>query len=359
MVQHVPMPMETMMRFYKQLHQFYCGVDLHAKTMHVCIVNQAGEILTHRNIKTRPDALLRLIEPYREGLVVGVECMFSWYWLADLCVDEGIDFVLGHALYMKAIHGGKTKTDKIDSEKIAMMLRGGMMPIAYAYPKSWRATRDLLRRRMYLVRVRSQALAHIQNTNTQYNLPEIGKRICYVANREGVADHFPEGSVRRSVELDLALVDQLDDEIRRVELYLSRHAKVDDPNTYYRLRSISGVGKILALMLLYEIHDIRRFPKVGNFLSYARLVRCTHESAGKRRGAPGRKIGNAHLKWAFSEGTLLMMRSYPEAKRFVATKEKKHGKGKAISILSAKLGRAVYYMLKRKEPFNLEAFFQS
>ena len=144
------------MRFYKQQHPFYCGIDLHAKTMYVCIVNQAGEILVHRDIKTRPDAFLRLIEPYREGLVVGVECMFSWYWLSDLCDTQQIDFVLGHALYMKAIHGGKTKNDKIDSEKIAMMLRGGMMPIAYVYPKPMRATRDLLRRRTYLVRTRKR-----------------------------------------------------------------------------------------------------------------------------------------------------------------------------------------------------------
>jgi transposase len=122
-----------MMRFYKQPHRFYCGVDLHAKTMHVCIVNEAGDILVHRNIKTQEDAFLQLIHPYREGLVVGVECMFSWYWLSDLCDAEKIDFVLGHALYIKAIHGGKSKNDKIDSEKIAMMLRGGMMPIAYAY----------------------------------------------------------------------------------------------------------------------------------------------------------------------------------------------------------------------------------
>jgi transposase len=348
-----------MMRFYQEQHPFYCGIDLHAKTMYVCIVNQAGEILVHRDVKTRPDAFLRLIEPYREGLVVGVECMFSWYWLSDLCDKEGIDFVLGHALYMKAIHGGKSKNDKIDSEKIAMMLRGGMMPIAYVYPKPMRATRDLLRRRMYLVRTRAEALAHIQNTNTQYNLPDIGKRICYSANREGVAEHFPKGSVRRSVELDLALIDQHDEEIRRLELHLSRNAKVDDPNSYYRLRSVPGVGKILSLVMLYEIHRIGRFPRVGNFLSYARLVRCTHESAGKRCGSGSRKIGNAHLKWAFSEATLLFMRSCPEGKRFVAAKEKKHGKGKALSILSAKLGRGVYYMLKRKEPFNLEVFLRN
>jgi len=344
------------MRFYQQQHPFYCGIDLHAKSLYVCILAHDGEIVVHQNIAARPDAFLRLIRPYREGLVVGVECMFSWYWVADLCEEHEIDFVLGHALYMKAIHGGKVKNDKIDSEKIAMLMRGGMMPIAYVYPKEMRATRDLLRRRCYMVGIRARALSHIQNTNTQYNLPDLAKRITYAANREGLAEHFPDGSVRRMIELDLALTDQLDDDIRRIELYLSQNAKIDAPSDYYRLRSIPGVGKILSLVMLYEIHAIHRFPKVGNFLSYARLVRCAHESAGKRCGFGNRKIGNAHLKWAFSEATVLMMKQSAEAKRFVARKERKHGKAKALAILGAKLGRAIYYMLKREEPFDPNLF---
>jgi transposase len=103
--------------------------------------------------------------------------MFTWYWLADLCTQEGIPFVLGHALYRKAIHGGKAKNDKIDAQKIAVLLRGGMFPQAYVYPADMRATRDLLRRRMYLMRKRAELLTHIQNTNSQYNLPEIGKKM--------------------------------------------------------------------------------------------------------------------------------------------------------------------------------------
>ena len=106
------------MRFYSHQHQFYCGIDLHSRSMYVCIQDQSGKILLHRNYHADPDSLLRAIAPYREDLVVAVECIFTWYWIADLCNREGIDFVLGHALYMKAIHGGKTKNDKIDSQKI-------------------------------------------------------------------------------------------------------------------------------------------------------------------------------------------------------------------------------------------------
>ena len=86
------------MRFYTQQHQFYCGIDLHARTMYLCILNRDGEILVHRNMKTRPDTFLTAIAPYWEDLVVCVACLFTWYWLADLCTREGMPFVLGHAL---------------------------------------------------------------------------------------------------------------------------------------------------------------------------------------------------------------------------------------------------------------------
>jgi transposase len=347
------------MRFYTTQHQYYCGIDLHARTMYVCILNRDSEIMVHRNIKATPEALLKILAPYRDDLVIAVECMFTWYWLADFCVQEGISFVLGHALYMKAIHGGKTKNDKIDAHKIAVLLRGGMLPQAYVYPAEMRATRDLLRRRMYLMRKRAELLAHIQNTNSQYNLPEIRKKLAYKANRTGVAERFPEPSVRKTVEVDLQLIHAYDELLRELELYMVTTAKQHDVHTFYRLRSIPGVGKILALVLLYEIHDINRFPRVQAFVSYARLVKCPRESAGKRLGTGGHKIGNVHLKWAFSEAAVLFLRKNPLGQTYLTKLARKHGKAKALSILAHQLGRAVYFMLKRHEPFDMHKFLSA
>ena len=194
------------MRFYTKQHPFYCGIDLHARSMYVCILNQDSEIMLHRNMKASPETFLKAIAPYRETMVVAVDCIFTWYWLADLCAHEGIPFVLGHALYMQAIHGGKAKNDKIDSHQIAGLLRGGMLPQAYVYPAAMRATRDLLRRRMYLTRKRAELLAHIQNTNSQYNLPEIGKKLAYKANRAGGAERLPALAGHQSLAVDLALL---------------------------------------------------------------------------------------------------------------------------------------------------------
>ena len=176
------------MRFYTTSHKHYCGIDLHAKSMYVCIMNQEGDVVLHRNMQTKPENFLRAIEPFREDLVVAVECIFTWYWLADLCADEGIHFVLGHALYIKAIHGGKAKNDRIDSLKIATILRGGMPAQAYVYPAEWRSTRDLLRRRLRFSHQRAQLLAHVRNTHYQYNLEGPKGRVAYRANREGVAE---------------------------------------------------------------------------------------------------------------------------------------------------------------------------
>src|SRR5512134_1507593 len=231
------------MRFYTRQHRYYCGIDLHARTMYVVVTDQAGRVLVERNMKTSAAEWLKLIEPYRPDVVVAVECIFTWYWLADLCAKEGIPFVLGHALYMKAIHGGKAKSDKIDAHKIAALLRGGMIPQAYVYPAAMRSTRDLLRRRLHLVRKRGQLLAHILNTNSQCNLPEFGGRINYRANRAGVAERFQDPCVRKSIEVDLDLIAHYDKLIQDLDLHIIRTVKSDDPDTFYRLQSIPGVGK--------------------------------------------------------------------------------------------------------------------
>ena len=194
------------MRFYTKQHPFYCGIDLHARSMYVCVLSQDGEIRLHRNMKAAPEPFLKAVAPYRDGLVVAVECIFTWYWLADLWAQEGMPFVLGQALYMKAIHGGKAKNDKIDSQKIAALLRGGRLPQAYVYPAQLRATRALRRRRTHLMRKRSELLAHVHNTNSQYNLPEIGTKIASKANRAGGAERLSDPAVPKTIEVDLALI---------------------------------------------------------------------------------------------------------------------------------------------------------
>jgi transposase len=347
------------MRFYTRQHKHYCGIDLHARMMYLCVVNTAGAVLLSRNIDCTPQAFLSAVKGFRDDLVVAAECMFTWYWLADLCARENIPFVLGHALYMRAIHGGKAKNDRIDAHKIAVLLKGGMIPQAYVYPPEMRATRDLLRRRNHLMRKRSELIAHIQNTISQYNLPAFEGRIRKRHERDGLLAHFPDVQVRNSVGLDLALIDHYDELLPKLERHIRACAKGHDARSLVLLRSIHGADLIIPLIILYEIHDISRFPRVQDFLSYCRLVKPTRESAGKIQGHSGRKIGNAHLKWAFGELATTFLRANPRAQSLHEQLKKKHGKGKALSILAAKLARAVYFMLSRGRVFEADRFYQN
>jgi transposase len=346
-----------MKRCYSSQHRFYVGVDLHARTMFTHVLDDKGRTVFERDLPTNPDVFLEAIAPFRPDLVVGAECMFSWYWLADLCEDHDIPFALGHALAMKHIHGAKTKTDRIDAAKLASLLRGGLFPMGYVYPRAKRQTRDLLRRRSFFVRQRAQLIAHIVNTNTQFNLPPLAKKLTYAANRSAdLVERFADPSTRLMVSADLAMIDHFDEQIAEVELHLKRTAKVDDPVTFAFLQTVPGIGPILGLTLLYEVDDIARFPEPGNFLSYSRLVRCAHESAGKKTGTGGKKIGNAHLKWAVSEAACLMIRSCLPVKSWLQRQEKKKGKKKALSILEAKIGRAVYHLWRKQVPFDVKRF---
>lgn len=347
------------MKVYNKQHPYYCGIDLHARTMYVCILDNTGKKVYHKNIPCKPERFLQAIEPFRNNLVVGVECIFCWYWIADLCEEEGIDFILGHALYMKAIHGVKTKNDRIDSLKIARLIRGGNFPVAYVYPPEMRATRDLMRRRNHFVRKRAELISHIQNTTMQYNLEPLGaiSRPHHRRDKD-ITGHFPDPVVQLIVETDLQLIDHYDPIIKNLDKQILALAKGHDPVSLHLLRSIHGVGEVLALTMLYEIHNINRFPRRGEFCSYARLVKGQKSSAGKNYGTTGGRIGNAHLRWAFSEAAVLFLRKNPDAQRYYNRLINRHGKSKALSIIAKRLGIAVYYMLKRGKPFNITMFLQ-
>lgn len=344
------------MRFYRGQHRHYCGVDLHARSMYLCILDASGTIVLHRKIPADRDAFLHAIESYREDLVVCAECIFCWYWLADVCVEQGLTFVLAHALYLKAIHGGKAKNDRVDSEKLATLLRGGSIPMAYVYPPEMRSTRDLLRRRLFFNRARSELLTHIRNTFHQYNLtiPD-RQRISSPAQRQGLVEAFEDPLARESVQADLFLCEQYESLLKELERTILERARKQAPRSLRLLRTTPGIGKILGLTLVYEIHTIERFPSVQQFCSYARLVSPVHTSDGKKYGSSGKKIGNAHLKWAYSEAAVGFLRN-SSSEQYYHRLKSKHGKGKALSVLAARLGRATYFMLKNRQEFDMNRF---
>ena len=344
------------MKFYTTLHKYYCGIDLHARLLYVCILDEHGNKLVHQKIKADPHQLHKLLKPYIGQVVVGVECMHCWYWVSDFCREINVEFILGHALYMKAIHGGKAKNDKIDSYKIASLMRGGNFPLAYNYPAETRATRDLLRRRTYVMRHGSELKAHVVNTDSQYNLPAQSLNLKNVSARDGLRDYYDDPVVQRMIALDMNILDCYIRELKHVESFIEGKAKEHYGALLNIVRTFPGIGQILALTILYEIGDINRFPSVQQFASYSRLVKCKAESAGKTYGTSGNKIGNGYLKWAFSEAAVLYLRGNDNAKRYLAKLQKRMSKGKALSALAHKIGRCVYFMLRDRQVFDEDKF---
>ena len=346
------------------LHQteteFNCGIDLHAKSMYICVMNKDGEILVHRNIKHNDfEYFLKVVEPYRHDLTVACECTFNWYWLCDACYDAEIRFVLGHALYMRIIHGTKTKNDKVDSKKIADLLRGNLLPKAYCCSAERRPVRELLRRRIYMMRERSALLAHMSSAVQvcgQDTLSTAEKR--KNDRQDAIPKRFGNELLKLSMEVDLAVTDQLDLQIEKMEQAIVKHTKLTASAEFNILKSVPGIGKILALIIIYEVDDISRFPTVGEFCSYSRLTPSGTESAGKTVGKQGRKMGNQYLKWAFSQAVVTAKRGDSPLKTYIDRLTAKEGKMKANKTIAHRLGRAVYFMLKRGQVFDMKLFLK-
>ena len=344
------------MRFLTATAASYVGVDLHARTLYVCVLDQAGTVKLSRNMAAKPEPFLNAIAPFRSDLLVGCECMHCWYWLADTCRQESIPFALGHAFGMKAVHGSKTKCDRQDAEVIARLLRGGNFPLAYAYPHERRGLRDLLRTRLRLVRQRAELYGHIHTVRRQLNLEPVGSDVKYISKRDAVATDIPDVHTRRGVEARINLLAPLDTEIRRLERDIELAAEEHYPTELAALQTIPGVGRIISMTILLEIDTITRFDTRQQFCSYARLIRPKLESGGKIVGRGNGKPGNAWLKWAFSEAAVLSAQKDERMKKCLAKWQSKHGSGKGLSIFAHKLGRVVYHLLRTKKVFDVDRF---
>jgi transposase len=257
-------------------------------------------------MQAAPEPFLKAIAPDQEALVVCVACLFTWYGLADVCARESLPFVLGHALDMQALPGGNATHDSIDAPNIAVLLRGGLLPQASGSPAEMRATRDLRRRRRHFLRKRAAGRTHVQHTHRQSNLPAIGQKMAYQANRAGVAERLPDPAGPQSIAVDLALMGHDDQLLRDVERSILTTAQPHDANTLSLRRTVPGLGESLSLVLLDDIHDRQRFPRGQDVVSDCRLIKWAKASAGKRYGTAGSKMGNASLTGAFADAAVLV-----------------------------------------------------
>jgi transposase len=339
---------------------YYGGIDLHARSMFVTVMNKAGKVLFRRDMPNDFKVFAQFMKPFLPRLAVGVESTYNWYWLADACRPAKIPFYLGHALYMKAITGGKKKNDRIDSKTIADLMRSNMFPLAYAYPKEMRATRDLLRRRHRLVSLRAEAYTHIQLIFTQQGILDIGTtEVKSKKTRHTLLDKFAQPDLKMTIESDLHVIEALDPVIAKLERQILTQAKHHDRKAFEILQTMPGIGEMLALTILYEMHSPARFESPQQFSSYCRVVKCERTSCGKSTGGGNQKIGNPYLKWALGEIIIHAQVYSPRLKRYYEQLQAKFGKGRAKSIIAHQFAVAIYFMLKNKTVFDEVRFLQA
>jgi transposase len=344
------------MKYYTSTTEFNCGIDLHAREMYVCVMDRQGKKLVHTNIAGNDFSFfLKRIEPYRHSLTVVCECTFNWYWLADACFEAKLQFVLAHALYLKHIHGGKNKNDRIDSEKLAHLLRSNLIPPSYVYPSERRPIRALLRQRMSFVWQRAALMTHISMNQTAEGLKPAAKS---GQNRdgwlEGILAQYKNPLHRVAVTCEMDVIRAYDAQITKLEAEIVRQVKTHEGRDYHLLLTVPGIGRILAMTIIFELDTIERFATVKDFLSYSRLVKGSVASAGKIKGMTGGKMGNAYLRWAFGEAAVLGKSKHPLLTPYADRLIAKHGKFEGNAILAAKLARAVYFMLQKGTAFDAE-----
>jgi transposase len=262
----------------------YCAAcDVHAQKTTVHVIDREGNKLVHRSVDSKPQAFLELVSPFAKDLTVCAESTFNWYWLNDICVQNGISFDLGHALYIKRTKQGKHKTDDIDAEHMAQLMSDNHFPLAYSYPADMRPTRDLLRRRMHFVNRRAGAFAHIKILFYQQGIMDetIADLLEKKLLRRSVIQKMCDKTIRQSIEANFAFIDSLDSITKTLEKQALETAIAFDKKSYSVLQSMPGLGTILSLTILYEIYTIDRFESVQAFSSYCRTVKAQCNSAGK------------------------------------------------------------------------------
>jgi len=337
--------------------RLYAGFDLHSRSSHLAVLDEHGKNVFKAKLANDLQVMLLALEPYREGLVaIAVESTFNWYWLVDALMETGYQVRLANPAAIQKYKGLKHSDDSSDAQWLAEMLRLGILPQGYIYPREHRPVRDLLRKRMHLVRLRTSLINSLENIisrNAGVNLP--GKKI-----KQLTCDHV---APLLAGDDDLALcgrvskeaVDYLTRQIIKVEKVVEK--KVPFSEEYELLKTIPGVGTILSLTITLETGSIDRFPQVGNYASYCRKVPTRWLSAGKGKGKGNKKNGNKYLAWAFSEASEMTRRFSPKMKGYYDRKASRTNFMVAHTALAHKLCRAAYYIMRDHVPFDSAKLF--
>lgn len=337
--------------------QLYTAFDLHSRNSYLAIVDEKGRRIYKRKLPNDPELILTTLNPYKGDIVgIAVESTYNWYWLVDLLLDEGHTVHLANPAGIQRYKGLKYSDDSHDAFWLAEMLRLGILPEGYIYPKEARPIRDLLRKRGHLVRLRTSLIISLQNIISRNNGFKIKVNDVKALKTDHVAPFLEDNEdLALAGKVSKETIDFLTHQIRGIESVVVRKMKLCDPYSY--LLTIPGVGKILGLTIMLETGQISRFAKVGNYVSYCRKVSSRWISNDKNKGKGNKKSGNKYLAWAFSEAAEIARRYYPEPRAYYNRKMQRTNFMVAHNALSHKLARAAYHIMRDGIAFIPERTF--
>ena len=333
----------------------YCAIDLHSNNNVPVVIDENDKVLFSKRLPNHLPTIVDSLKPYKAELQsVAVESTFNWYWLVDGLSDNDFTTCLVNPGAVVQYNGIKNTNDESDAFHLAHLMRLGILPTGYIYPKQQRAVRDLLRKRLQMVRHRVTHMLSAQNQLWRTTGENITNKRIKQADYS-LLDLVDDRNVKTAIKANLDIIAALNELMPKLEHRVIEQVEHELP--FNLLQTVNGIGPILALTILLETGDITRFSKVGNYASYCRCVQSTRVSNDKKKGSNNRRNGNKYLSWAFVEAAHSIIRNCKPAHKFYQRKRAQKNGALATKALAHKLARACYFILRDQQPFELKRLF--
>lgn len=338
--------------------KLYAGIDLHSTNSYVVVMKEDQTVLYNKRLPNQLSTIEQALNPYAQDLEgVAVESTYNWYWLVDGLKEKNYKVYLAHTAALDSYQRLKHSDDKTDARWLANLLRLQVLPTGHIYPKDQRGLREVLRKRMLLVRQRTMNILSLEGTVARYEGIRLNGKKLQGLTPEELQSYFSNLDVQQAVLYQWQILNSLNKEIAELEKYLNERMKKQQG--FKRLKTVPGVGVILATTIGLETGDISRFPDVGHYASYCRCVKSERFSNGKKKGENNSKSGNAYLSWAYVEAANHAIRYYDPIRRYYQRKLSKANHTLAIKAVAHKLARGSYYVLKEEVAFDIMKAFGS
>ena len=338
--------------------KLYGAIDLHSSNNVAVVIDEQDQVVYQKRLPNDLSRIVEQLSPYRLGLEgIVVESTYNWYWLVDGLMEHGYRVHLANTAAIQQYEGLKYTNVHSDARWLAHMLRLGVLPQGYIYPKQERPIRDLLRKRSQMVRQRTTNLLSIENLLTRNTGTSMSANRVKVLDDSQVDELLANSDLALAVKANLAMMQRADEQTKILEQRVRELVQLK--REFSLLKTVPGIGQILALTITLETGDIGRFCSVGNYASYCRCVGSQKLSNGKRKGSANTKNGNKYLAWAFVEAANFAVRYQPLIRRFYQRKKDKSHGVLAIKAVAHKLCRACYYIMKDRVVFDISKAFGS